>query len=115
MYGFRKRKADCKHCGKEFEPYTYAAEFCGTPCRMAFNNRRQKRGATLYDLIMADRFGDDPRKGRMAAMIATQLAAWRAEDKDRVSWGDVDAPRWEIPQPRAQQRSNARRGSSRRV
>ena len=44
----------CIECGGSFQPRQYSADFCGAPCRQAFNNRRARRGAILYDLVMIE-------------------------------------------------------------
>lgn len=64
----------CKECAAPFTSRQYNAEFCGNPCRAAFNNRRMKRGAALYDLLMIEAY--DPKsfasqglEGRVAELI----------------------------------------------
>lgn len=57
------------------------AQFCCTPCRKRWNNRRMERGAQLYDLFMAHRFqrGEAAEAGALRAM--NRLASkWRLED-----------------------------------
>jgi hypothetical protein len=83
----------CRECGAPQGPEKAAAEFCCNPCRAAWNNRRAKRGAELYDLFMALRF-DRPlaRKLSLWRLICRLAAQYRAEDHDRRagrdSWRD---------------------------
>lgn len=42
----------CCECGAGFRSIRADAEFCGTPCRKAYNNRRAVRGAQIYDVLM---------------------------------------------------------------
>lgn len=42
---------ECKECGTPVSGR--GKEFCCTPHRMAFNNRRMQRGAEMYDLFRA--------------------------------------------------------------
>lgn len=58
----------CLECGEPFTSPSPEAEFCRPACRQAFNTRRSKRGAELYDLFMALRHD---RK------TATLLKVWR--------------------------------------
>jgi hypothetical protein len=51
-----KFRMTCAECGCEFGSNKRHAEFCGTPCRKVYNNRRAVRGAELYDLFMTLRF-----------------------------------------------------------
>ena len=81
----------CRECGEAFEAQRADAEFCSTPHRRDWNNRRQKRGAELYDLFMfmrherraTEELKTDP--GFNVWTVAAQLATdWKAEDdRDR--------------------------------
>jgi hypothetical protein len=65
------RSHTCTECGAPFLAHARLArhaEFCGTECRKAFNNRRAMRGATLYDLFMTLRY----ERG-----LAAKLHVWR--------------------------------------
>lgn len=78
----------CRECGDPFEAARADAAFCSTPCRRDWNNRRQKRGAELYDVFMFLRherkttaaLQEDP--GINLWTVACQLATdWKAEDE----------------------------------
>lgn len=77
-------KRHCLECAASLAEKDYRAEFCGTVCRKAWNNRRMVRGAELYDLFYSLRYDRDKAKtlGLWSAMC--KLAQkWR--DEDRVS------------------------------
>ena len=81
----------CKECGSDFRPKQYNAEFCCSGHRNAFNNRRQLRGATLYDLEMIQR--NEPElfaKHNLATIRSNLLQHWKSEDaterEGRKSW-----------------------------
>lgn len=74
----------CKECGAEFTSRQHNADFCGSPCRATFNNRRMKRGAILYDLEMSRQF--DPKAfaaSKLAGRADELIARWREEDATR--------------------------------
>lgn len=81
----------CRECGRPVA--ASGAEFCSTPCRAGWNNRRARRGAELYDLFMALRF-DRPLARRLSLwrLICRLAAGYREEDRDqrggRISWRD---------------------------
>ena len=74
-------KHTCRECSVPFDSRQYNADFCSDGCRRTFNNRRMKRGAILYDLVMIERA--DP-KGFTANKLETRveelIARWREED-----------------------------------
>lgn len=79
----------CRECGAKFEAIRTDTEFCpGTSCRRDWNNRRQQRGAELYDLFMTIRH-ERPlteelkdEQGVNLWTVACQLAAhWKTEDE----------------------------------
>ena len=78
----------CRECGEEFEGKANA-DFCpGKSCRRDWNNRRQKRGAELYDLFMTIRhersMTEELKKeqGINLWTVACQLASsWKIEDE----------------------------------
>ena len=83
-----RRTHTCLECGKLV---TSKGEFCSTPCRSAFNNRRKQRGAELYDLYMAHRFERDHAQRLGVFQAINRLASnWRQEDHElrnsRKSW-----------------------------
>lgn len=50
----RAQKAICLECSGRPDPKGRDNRlFCGSVCRIRFNQRRLTRGATLYDLVMA--------------------------------------------------------------
>ncbi len=84
-------RRQCKECGKQFEAKRQDAVFCGSGCRLRFNNRRITRGAELYDLVMEMRFDRAAAKGTKAWSELCYVAGrFRDEDKDqrdgRKSW-----------------------------
>lgn len=62
----------CLWCGQAYLSPAPEAEFCGQPCRKAFNNLRAMRGAELYDLFMALRHD---------RAVATAFKVWRAPNR----------------------------------
>lgn len=105
----------CLECG---EPYTRGAadaEFCGARCRMAFNNRRAKRGAELYDLFMALRHDRAVATAYKVWRLLNRLAAgFRAEDvaerAGRRSWRPPAAILARRPYLTAERLTPGRRG-----
>lgn len=98
-FGSNSRHADkpirqCQECGHEIL-LTQASRFlCSDPCRTAFNNRRKKRGAEIYDLVMAWRYERGLAKALGLFKLICRLASvWRQEDRDeregRNSWADI--------------------------
>lgn len=83
----------CRECGGPHAPARAGGEFCGSACRMAWNNRRAARGAELYDLLMACRY-ERPRAAalKLWRFVWRLAAQYRAEDFDqrdgRPSWRD---------------------------
>ncbi|HSH41625.1 MAG TPA: hypothetical protein VK973_05805 [Arenicellales bacterium] len=89
--------ATCLECAaplRDDSPHADRADFCGTPCRRAFNNRRAQRGAAFYDLIMALRYQRDE---------ATELKVWRQINRLAAAYRDEDMherggrPSWRPP------------------
>ena len=81
-------KRQCRECGSAFEG-SKAAEFCkDTSCRRDWNNRRQQRGAELYDFFMTIRHERSLtasliKSGWNLWTMACQLATdWKNEDRD---------------------------------
>lgn len=87
---------NCRECGATFDATRRARVFCGTLCRMTFNQRRRERGAILYDLFMAQRFERDTatEKGTWSSMCRI-AGAFRDEDtaqrEGRKSWQSLAA------------------------
>lgn len=85
----------CLECGQPFTRVGTRAEFCSSPCRKSWNNRRMTRGAELYDLFMAHRF-ERARATQMGllGLINRMASNFRAEDRERRaarrSWRDPD-------------------------
>lgn len=61
-----------------------AKRFCCKACRKAFNNRRQVRGALLYDLFYAHR-SERATKGLWNEMCRLHIR-WRDEDRGRKTY-----------------------------
>lgn len=88
----------CRECGNGFEAQRASAGFCSTKCRAAYNNRRQRHGADLFDLVMSWRFDRVHAKAAGAlSLLCRMAAAFRAEDKSeragRKSWQSVSKVR----------------------
>jgi len=79
--------AECLECGRRFTRLPFQGrEFCSTPCRQNWNNRRLQRGAELYDLYMAHRFERAEAKNLGVFQAINRLASdYRAEDRERRS------------------------------
>ena len=77
-----KRHA-CRECGKPLDGGRKASmEFCATPCRIAWRNRRMSRGAELYDLFMAMRYDREQAKLLGLWKLMCRMAQlWNEEDK----------------------------------
>jgi predicted nucleic acid-binding Zn ribbon protein len=85
----------CLECGAPIAT-DRDATFCATGCRQAFNNRRLKRGAELYDLWMAHRYERPLARALHVLTAVNRLAAsWRQQDRleraGRRSWTAPDA------------------------
>jgi hypothetical protein len=81
----------CVECGCDFTPGAAHGDFCSSPCRKGFNNRRALRGAELYDLFMVLRYERDLAKKLHVWKILCRMAmGFRAEDQaqrdGRKSW-----------------------------
>lgn len=75
-------KHTCMECNGTFDSRQYNASFCGDGCKRTFNNRRAKRGAILYDLLMIEAF--DPKAfeaNKLKDRRAELLARWHEEDE----------------------------------
>lgn len=73
----------CCECGSKFETVRTEAEFCGTPCRKTYNNRRAMRGAEIYDIAMAWRFGDgEGRINEARDLLCALLSGYNEQDKE---------------------------------
>jgi hypothetical protein len=92
------RAGACRECGAAFPIQRHGREFCGATCRRSFHNRKQLRGAQLYDLVMAVRF-ERPRAEELGAwsMLCRSAASYKAaDDRDRAgrrSWDGIDKVR----------------------
>ncbi len=79
----------CLEC--HAKPAVNGGRFCSAVCRRSFNNRRQLRGAWLYDVLMVqeeqaisftrDGNGKQYSHGTFDAALKAQIAEWQAEDK----------------------------------
>jgi hypothetical protein len=70
-----RHQRTCAECGKEFSTPNSGRRFCGLACKRVFNNRRQRRGAQVYDLVMLG--GID---ARLDERLAECVKLWRADD-----------------------------------
>ena len=72
----------CRQCNTPLVNAKRAtAEFCGTPCRISWRNRRCQRGADLYDAFMSLRYDRSAAKARGIWTLMCRMAAdWHAED-----------------------------------
>lgn len=79
-----KVTTECYECNQPFKARHYGADFCGTACKQKFNNRRAMRGATLYDLTMAELESPSMfERYRLAGRKERVIAAWQKEDAGR--------------------------------
>lgn len=81
----------CKECGATLEGMKPGARFCGSKCRLDFNNRRLQRGAEFYDLFMAMRYDrEEAQKHGAWSMLCRMAQQMRDEDvaqrAGRKSW-----------------------------
>lgn len=74
-------EAACLECGRPYEAGSQRSDFCGSPCRLAWNNRRLQRGAEFYDLVVALRFD---------RATATRLKVWRLINRLASIFRDED-------------------------
>lgn len=72
----------CAECCNAFVAKDYRAEFCGTACKNAMNQRRRDRGAQLLDLYVHTRFN---RKAAgehgLQTIIDRMVGNWVEEDR----------------------------------
>lgn len=83
----------CHECGGPITGKQSTARYCTDACRKTFNNRRQTRGAELYDMFMATRYERaKAEEFELQTMMARLASNFRAEDKEtrggRASWID---------------------------
>lgn len=75
-------KHTCRECHGSFKSKHYSAEFCGAACRGAFNNRRARRGAVLYDLLMIEATNPEAfQRNRLDGVASAAIAAFKREDE----------------------------------
>lgn len=104
----------CLECGGPYTPRQADAEFCGQPCRKAWNNRRLVRGAELYDLVMALRWDRAVASTLHVFTALSRMAAgFRREDLNqrdgRRSWSPPARIIARRPYLRAERLSQMRR------
>lgn len=82
---------ECRECGKSFKPVSRRSLFCGVPCKQTWNNRRQARGAELYDFVMH----------RQTGIVSRLADAYVTADKNlragRPSAQDLDVATMAVP------------------
>lgn len=73
----------CRECNKPLRATMRSvSEFCGTPCRIAWRNRRTSRGAELYDCFMALRYDREAARDEgLWALMCRMAQSWNDEDK----------------------------------
>lgn len=82
----------CRECGKPFQARHRSSLFDSVACKQRWNNRRQQRGAELYDFVMADLH--DP-------LIRQLVIAYKRADRElrggRPSSQDIDVAAMRLP------------------
>lgn len=82
----KRWQRECMECGKPYTAFSKKSEFCGGPCRLKFNNRRLKRGAEFYDLIMDMSYNrKEARKLNTFTKIGRLAFYFREEDIEQRS------------------------------
>ncbi len=77
----------CRECGAKFVATRSDAEFCpGASCRRDWNNRRQQRGAELYDVFMTIRH----ERQLTEKMKEDGFNLWTAACRLAMYWKDED-------------------------
>ncbi len=77
----------CRECGAKFKATRRDAEFCpGASCRRDWNNRRQQRGAELYDLFMTIRH----ERRLTEKMKEDGFNSWTTACRLAMHWKDED-------------------------
>jgi hypothetical protein len=87
--GAKKYRITCAECGKDEVVSRPEARFCCNPCKTSWNNRRQQRGAQLYDLLMTCRYDREVAKENNVWTLLCRMAEhFKAEDDEagRKSW-----------------------------
>lgn len=88
-------KMTCCECGGGYEANSLNQIFCGRECRNNYSNRRNQRGAILYDIFMEMRYRRNGAKGLWSIMC--RLAEeWREEDFIRAGG---DREKKTVPNP----------------
>lgn len=90
----RSNAKTCRECGlPDWEWSRERGDFCCDACRRDWNNRRQARGAVLYDLVMALRFDRKAAQEiKLWTIVCKFCSIWKDEDTarraNRQSWRD---------------------------
>lgn len=97
---------ECLECGAAYQADKQTSQFCAAACRRTYNNRRQTRGAELYDLFMAHRFDrDNARSLHVLSMLNRLASIYREDDRreraGRRSWTPPDVVADRAPHLRA--------------
>lgn len=76
-------KNDCLNCGAPLQDQKFGPppDFCSSKCRHDFRNRRMKRGALAYDLVMNWRFRRGQDGDAAYKLLCRAAATWNQEDK----------------------------------
>src|SRR3546814_16010256 len=70
----------CLECCQTYEVTKGWQRFCSRSCRGTFHRRREKRGAEMYDLVMAWRFDRQDTGPRPLKLLCDMDATFRDED-----------------------------------
>jgi len=90
----------CKECSTGLSQKAWK-QFCSIKCRKAFNNRRQSRGAIIYDLAMTWR---RRRKKEDLSNLCHQIGIFLQDDhtSHRQSFNmPIERVNWNIPQEKS--------------
>lgn len=89
---------ECRECGGSFVARQHNALFCSGVCRTAFNNRRQQRGAEMYDFVMEMTI---TREASLAETLENLIASYLKTDHDlragRPSWQPIRIAKLRLP------------------
>lgn len=72
----------CRECKNALpEGLKASTMFCGVPCKSKFHNRKNLRGAALYDLFMSMRYDRDAAKDENVWTAMCRMAEkWNEQD-----------------------------------
>lgn len=80
----------CVNCGASYVAKKAGSKFCKPECNSVWQNRRNLRGAILYDLWMCNRHERGLAKTLKVLHVMTRLAMyWYAQDHGKKTWNDA--------------------------